>query len=104
MRAVSVDDLRPSRDFDFRAFVISTVIGTAASGAIWIEQGHPQRNVGPTAATFDDAARVLALILSVLVIGPAVALMISRRGGRLWTALAVIPAALTLSLVVIALR
>jgi hypothetical protein len=104
MRPVSVDDLQPSRDFDLRAFVISTLLGTAATVAIWIEQGHPHKSVGPTAATLDDAARFLAFLLSALVIGPSVALMISRRGGRLWTAFAVIPAASVLSILVIVLR
>jgi hypothetical protein len=103
MRPVSADDLRPSRDFDLRAFIISTLLGTAATVAIWIE-ARPRTNVGPTAATFDDAARVLAFVFSVLVIGPTVALLISRRGGRLPTAGAAIPAICVLSVVVLFLR
>lgn len=103
MKPVAADDLRPSRDFDLRAFLISALLGTAATVAVWFEQ-KPRRNVGPTAATFDDAARVLAFVLCVLVIGPTLALVTSRRGGRLWTSLAVIPAVGVLSAVIVLAR
>jgi cation transport ATPase len=103
MRPVSADDLRPSRDFDLRGFVIATLLGTVVTVAIWLHTG-PRKNVGPTAATFDDAGRAFAFVFSVLVIAPGIALLISRPGGRLATAGAVILAVCGLSLLVLFLR
>jgi hypothetical protein len=92
MRPVSVDDLRPSRDFDLRAFVISVTLGVVVSVVLWTRPGA--KHVGPTTASLDDAARVLGFLVGMFVIGPLVALVISRSGGRIWTALATIPASL----------
>ena len=103
MRPASVDDLRQTRDFDLRAFIIGVLLGTAATIAIWAEWRTPH-DVGPTAATLDDAGRVLVCIFAMLAIGPGVALVISRRGGHLWTPLAVIPTVLLLCLLVFVVR
>lgn len=97
MRRVAVDDLRADRTFDLPAFVVAVAVGVAATVGIWIHE-RPAKSAGPTAATFGDLGRVFdAFLLGVLVVGPLVAVAISRRGARPWTAIAVPPAVLLIA-------
>jgi hypothetical protein len=104
MRPVSVDDLRPGRDFDLRAFVVSVTVGVAATVGIWIHERAPT-SAGPTAATVDDLGRALeTVVFGVLVVGPLIAVAISRHGARAWTAVAVVPTVLLIALAIFAVR
>lgn len=99
MRPVSVEDLRVYRDFDLRAFVIAVLLGAATTVIFWTQVG-PSNNTGATAATMNEVSR---FAFGVLVVGPVVALAISRSG-RWWTALAAIPAVFLVASAILLLR
>jgi hypothetical protein len=97
MRRVSADDLRPARDFDLRALLVSVVVGAGSTVALWAE-ARPAHQ-GATAATFADAS---AFVFGPLIVAPTVAL-VAARGGRFWTALGAIPVAFLAALAIIGL-